>query len=93
MAELINCDRLNSKFVLLSFLDLIMNSYGNFVVQNALKFATQEDRQKLSEQIEKNLPNITDMKIKQKWTQLLKRKSLQDFKGTLLILFIFIVKS
>jgi len=53
-----------------------MNSYGNFVVQNALKFATQEDRMKLADQIERNIPNITDLKIKQKWTQLLKRKSL-----------------
>ena len=41
-----------------------MNSYGNFVVQNALKFATQEDRTKLSDQIERNIPNITDAKIK-----------------------------
>ena len=61
-----------------------MNSYGNFVVQNALKFATQEDRMKLGEQIERNIPNITDPKIKQKWTQLLKRKSLQDFKSKIL---------
>jgi hypothetical protein len=41
-----------------------MNSYGNFVVQNALKFATPEDKTKLSDQIEKNIPNITDPKIK-----------------------------
>lgn len=41
-----------------------MNSYGNFVVQNALRFATQEDRTKLAEQIERNIPNITDSKIK-----------------------------
>ena len=41
-----------------------MNSYGNFVVQNALKFVTQEDRTKLSDQIERNIPNITDAKIK-----------------------------
>jgi hypothetical protein len=61
-----------------------MNSYGNFVVQNALKYATVEDRNKLAEQIERNIPNITDMKIKQKWTSLLKKnnKSLIDFKGT-----------
>jgi hypothetical protein len=37
----------------------------------------------LAEQIERNIPNITDMKIKQKWTSLLKKnnKSLADFKG------------
>lgn len=58
-----------------------MNSYGNFVVQNALRFATQEDRNKLSEQIERNIPNITDAKIKQKWSQLLKKKSLTENKG------------
>ena len=33
----------------LIFIDLILNSYGNFVVQNALKFATPEDRILLSE--------------------------------------------
>ena len=60
-----------------------MNSYGNFVVQNALKYATLEDRTKLADQIERNIPNITDMKIKQKWTSLLKKnnKSLAEFKG------------
>mmetsp|Transcript_42593 Transcript_42593/g.40857 ORF Transcript_42593/g.40857 Transcript_42593/m.40857 type:complete len:208 (-) Transcript_42593:485-1108(-) len=72
MSELINCDRLTN---------LIMNSYGNFVVQNALKFATQEDRLRLAEQIQKTIPSITDQKIKQKWTQLLKRKNLQDLKN------------
>jgi hypothetical protein len=41
-----------------------MNSYGNFVVQNALKCAPLEDKNKLSEQIEKNIPYITDPKIK-----------------------------
>lgn len=58
-----------------------MNSYGNFVVQNALKYATLEDRTKLSEQIEKNIPNITDGRIKQKWIALLKKKNLGDLKG------------
>lgn len=76
MQELINCDRLNSKelfsknclFNKINTIDLIMNSYGNFVVQNALRFASPEERTKLAEQIEKNIPNITDSKIKQKWT-------------------------
>ena len=46
MQELITCDRLNSNniFCYPLILDLIMNSYGNFVVQNALKFATLDDR-------------------------------------------------
>eukprot|EP00347_Sterkiella_histriomuscorum_P024135 403332189 len=72
MQELINCERLNN---------LITNSYGNFVVQNALKFATQEEKKKLSEQIEKNIPNISDSKIKQKWVTLLKKKALGETKG------------
>jgi hypothetical protein len=49
-------------------------------VQNALKFASLEDRTKLAEQIEAALLNIADIKIKQKWTQLLKKKNLLDFK-------------
>ncbi len=44
-----------------------MNSYGNFVVQNALKFADSADKDKLTEKIERSLPNINDPKIKQKW--------------------------
>lgn len=44
----------------MSLLDLIMNQYGNFVVQNALKFANPEDRTCLAEQIEKIVPAITD---------------------------------
>ena len=60
-----------------------MNSYGNFVVQNALKFASQDEKKRLAMQIDKILPNITDPKIKQKWTQLLKRngKQLLDYKS------------
>jgi hypothetical protein len=58
LTELINCDRLAN---------LIVNSYGNFVVQNALKFAKGEEKNKLAARIEKNIPNIPDMKIKQKW--------------------------
>ncbi len=55
-------------------IDLILNNYGNFVVQNALKFAiSQEDRTKLSELIEKQIPSLTDPKIKQKWISLLKK--------------------
>lgn len=49
MAELINCDKLNSKYHILIQLDLIMNSYGNFVVQNALRFATSDEKKKLAE--------------------------------------------
>lgn len=50
-----------------------MNQFGNFVVQNALKCALSPEREKLSEQIEKYIPNITDPKIKGKWLQLLKK--------------------
>jgi hypothetical protein len=62
-------------------LDLITNAYGNFVVQNALKFAPQEFKTKLSEQIERNIATIQDPKIKQKWVALLKKKNLADTKG------------
>ena len=61
-----------------------MNQYGNFVVQNALKCASSDDRNKLAEQIEKIIPDLSDSKIKQKWSQLIKKinnKSLVDMKG------------
>lgn len=44
-----------------------MNQYGNFVVQNALKFSNNEDKIKLAEQIEKVIPLISDPKIRGKW--------------------------
>lgn len=50
------------------FIDLIMNSYGNFVVQNALKFASSDDKTKLSDHIERSIATINDTKIKQKWS-------------------------
>ena len=35
---------------------MIMNAYGNFVVQNAMKFAGEDDKTRLSEQIERVVP-------------------------------------
>ena len=50
-----------------------MNSYGNFVVQNALKYALLDDKGRLTEQVEKVIPSLSDPKIKSKWIALLKR--------------------
>jgi hypothetical protein len=50
---------------------LIMNSYGNFVVQNGLKFSQDADRTMLSEKLQKLIPQLSDPKIKSKWINLL----------------------
>ncbi len=73
--ELINCERLNN---------LIMNSYGNFVLVNSLKFAQDEQRELLIAQIEKHLPSISDLKLKQKWAVVIKKvrtgQSIKDIR-------------
>ena len=50
---------------------VIKNSYGNFVVQKALKIATGEDKQNLVNSILKVLHLIQDKKIRTKWEQII----------------------
>ena len=44
--------------------DMIKNSFGNYVVQTALRLAEQADKELLVNAIRKRLPQITDKKIR-----------------------------
>ncbi len=44
-------------------MDLMMNNFGNYVVQRALSLAQEEDLEIITEAIWRNLPNITQKKI------------------------------
>jgi len=46
---------------------LIRNSYGNYVVQKALKISKNEDKKMMIASIQKHIPNIPDRKIRSKW--------------------------
>ena len=50
---------------------VMRNSYGNYVVQKALNFATGEAKVALADAIYNNIPNIQDKKIRVKWAQIL----------------------
>lgn len=52
---------------------LMKNSYGNYVVQKALKIAEGEDKKSIVQSIQNNIPVISDKKIRQKWTVLLEQ--------------------
>jgi len=60
--EITNSDKLSG---------LIRNSYGNYVVQKALKIAQGKDKQFLQNAIAKSIPQIPDRKIRSKWEQIL----------------------
>ncbi len=50
---------------------LIRNSYGNYVVQKALKIATGDDRKNIISSINHHIPNIPDKKIRSKWEKII----------------------
>jgi len=50
---------------------LIRNSYGNYVVQSALKLAVGEDKERMVQAIQKNTPQIPDKKIRMKWEKII----------------------
>ncbi len=51
-------------------LGLIRNSFGNYVVQKALKLAYGGYRSALIAAIQKNIPAIPDKKIRIKWEKI-----------------------
>lgn len=50
---------------------VMRNSYGNYVVQKALSYATGEAKIALADSIYQSIPNIQDKKIRVKWAQIL----------------------
>lgn len=51
--------------------NVMKNSFGNYVVQKALFIANKEAKEVLADSIYENIPIIQDKKIKVKWAQLL----------------------
>jgi len=51
--------------------NVMKNSFGNYVVQKALFIANREAKEILADSIYENIPIIQDKKIKVKWAQLL----------------------
>jgi hypothetical protein len=52
-------------------IDLIKNSYGNYVVQKALKLSTGNNKTSFINCIKKNLEKLTDKKLTNKWKTIL----------------------
>lgn len=50
---------------------VMRNSYGNYVVQKALNYATGDAKIALADAIYNSIPNIQDKKIRVKWAQIL----------------------
>ena len=45
----------------------MVNNYGNYVVQKALKLSSHNDKNLLMQNIIKNLPKMKDKKLNSKW--------------------------
>lgn len=52
---------------------LMKNSFGNFVVQKALALAEGEAKEELAMVIEDNIPQLSEKKLKTKWTDILNK--------------------
>ena len=60
---------------------LISHSYGNFVIQKALKIAKGREKLDLIASVEGSLPHIEDKKIRLKWKEII-HKSSEDLDGS-----------
>ena len=60
--EICSCDNVT---------ELMINNYGNYVVQKALKLSSINDKNILMQNIIKNLPKMKDKKLNSKWKSIL----------------------
>ena len=51
--------------------EIMKNSFGNYVIQKALKISISEDKKKLIEEVSKNIYKINDKKLILKWKSIL----------------------
>jgi len=54
---------------------LVSHSYGNFVIQKALKLAQGDERNNLIMAIERSFPQIQDKKIRMKWQEIIQNSN------------------
>ena len=59
-----NCDSL------IYNIGAIRNSYGNYVIQKALRISQGKDKDVLIQAIQKCIPEIADKKIRGRWEQI-----------------------
>jgi hypothetical protein len=69
--EICQKSKLLGKHIPAHTLDLMKNSFGNYVVQKALKLATGFLKVKLTNNIKKNMEKLTDKKLVAKWKSIL----------------------
>ena len=53
----------------------MINNYGNYVVQKAIKLSSGESRKRLIQDIIKNLSKLEDKKIINKWRTIISTRS------------------
>jgi F0F1-type ATP synthase delta subunit len=58
--------------------NVMRNSYGNYVVQTALELSNGATKEALADSVFNNIPAIQDKKIRSKWAYLLNSKVSQD---------------
>lgn len=59
--------------------DLMMNNFGNYVVQKALKVSSKNDKILLIQNIYKNIDKIRDRKLNQKWKSIIESNLEETF--------------
>ena len=58
-----------------NLIELMINNYGNYVVQKAIKLSSGESRKRLIQDIIKNLSKLEDKKIINKWRTIISTRS------------------
>ena len=58
-----------------NIIELMINNYGNYVVQKAIKLSSGESQERLIQEIIKNLCKLEDRKIINKWRTIISSKS------------------
>ena len=51
--------------------DIMKNNYGNYVIQKALKISINEYKEKLVNEVEKNIFKLNDKKLILKWKSII----------------------
>jgi len=62
-------------------MEMIKSSYGNYVIQKALRVAKGEEREKFVNLIKKNLQRMNDKKVIRKWKNIINDITTADYSG------------
>ena len=64
--------------------EIMKNSFGNYVIQKALKISISEDKKKLIEEVSKNIYKINDKKLILKWKSILDNYNEYSFSNEII---------